>query len=76
MGRRNYLAMVVYDPEAIGMGGAGGGGGMQQGGQGGGGGVGGKLSLAADFMVQGEGSFGQGPMKYGPVVVPCLEYGR
>lgn len=63
MGRRNYLACVVYDPEVV----AGAGG---QGGVGGG-----RLSLAADFLVQNEGAWGQ-PMKYGPVIVPSLEYGR
>jgi len=70
MGRRNYLACVVYDPEIVS-------------GQfnnvpptpGGGNGGGPKLSLAADFMVQNEGAYGQ-PMKYGPVIIPCLEYGR
>ena len=38
----------------------------------------GRLSLAADFMVQGDvgGVYGGMPMKYGPVVVPSLEYGR
>lgn len=70
MGRRNYLACVAYDPEAV-QGAFGGGGG----GQGGGGGGKGRLSLAADFMVQGEGAYGQ-PLKYGPVIVPSLEYGR
>lgn len=66
MGRRNYLACVAYDPEVV------------QGAFGGSPAVGtgaGRLSLAVDFMVQNEGAFGQ-PMKYGPVVVPSLEYGR
>ena len=69
MGRRNYLACVAYDPEVV------------QGAFGttmassGGGGEPGRLSLAADFMVQNEGAFGQ-PMKYGPVIIPSLEYGR
>lgn len=68
MGRRNYLALVAYDPEVVqgvfgrvvtpGLGS-------------------GRLSLAADFMVQGEGAGGgAGAVKYGPVVVPSLEYGR
>ena len=71
MGRRNYLACVAYDPEVVqGSFGANGGGGG-----GGGGGGAGRLSLAADFMVQGDGGFGQ-PMKYGPVIIPSLEYGR
>ena len=69
MGRRNYLACVAYDPELV----------QNQFGS-----VPstpvpgenhGRLSLAADFMVQGEGAFNQ-PMKYGPVVIPSLEYGR
>jgi len=68
MGRRNYLACVAYDPEIV---------------QGAFGNVtpghgGGRLSLAADFMVQGDagGAMGGMPMKYGPVVIPSLEYGR
>ncbi|KAL9096183.1 MAG: hypothetical protein Q9165_001706 [Trypethelium subeluteriae] len=70
MGRRNYVACVAYDPEIVsGSFGAtvGGGSGMGMGG--------GKLSLAVDFMVQGEGVYGV-PMKYGPVIIPSLEYGR
>jgi hypothetical protein len=58
MGRRNYLACVAYDPEVVQ--GAFGSQPGSAGGQGQGGG--GRLSLAADFMVQNEGSFGQ-PMK-------------
>lgn len=61
MGRRNYLALVAFDPEVLG--------------QGNGGAGAGRLSLAADFMVQNEGAYGQ-PMKYGPVYIPGLEYGR
>lgn len=73
MGRRNYVAVVAYDPEVVqgtfgrtdmGIGG-------------------GRLSLAVDFMVQGEvgggaygGGVGGGVSKYGPVVVPSLEFGR
>lgn len=65
MGRRNYVAIVAYDPEVV---------------QGTYGrtdmvGGGGKLSLAVDFMVQGEGAYG-GVGKYGPVIVPSLEFGR
>jgi len=72
MGRRNYLACVAYDPEVV----QGSFGTVAGGGNGGGrGGGGGRLSLAADFMVQGDGGFGQ-PMKYGPVIIPSLEYGR
>ncbi|CCF39380.1 hypothetical protein CH063_10230 [Colletotrichum higginsianum] len=72
MGRRNYLAVVAYDPEAVP--------GQQQqpqqqqpqqqqqqGLQ--------KLSLAVDFVVQGDGAF-TAPTKYGPVIVPHLEFGR
>ena len=65
MGRRNYVAFVAYDPEAIagttysanmhpGLA---------------------KLSLAVDFVVQGDGGFSP-PTKYGPVIVPSLEFGR
>lgn len=36
---------------------------------------GGRLSLAVDFMVQGDAQFG-GVNKYGPVIVPSLEFGR
>ena len=62
MGRRNYVAIVAYDPEAV---------------QGTFGktdmhGGGGRLSLAADFMCQGDGAYG-GVVKYGPVVVPSLQ---
>lgn len=70
MGRRNYVAVVAYDPEVV------------QGtygrtdmGRGGG-----KLSLAVDFIVQGDvGSgalSGGGVNKYGPVIIPSLEFGR
>lgn len=34
-----------------------------------------KLSLAVDFIVQGEGAYGAAT-KYGPVIVPSLEFGR
>lgn len=67
MGRRNYLACVAYDPELV-QGAFNPGNGQSAGGAG-------RLSLAADFMVQNEGAFGQ-PMKYGPVIIPSLEYGR
>lgn len=70
MGRRNYLALVAYDPEVV------------QGtfgtvtpGFGGGAKGSGRLSLAADFMVQNEGTY-SAPVKYGPVIIPSLEYGR
>lgn len=75
MGRRNYLACVAYDPEVV----QGAFGGQHSPGQGqggsGGSSSGGRISLAADFMVQNEGAYGQ-PMKYGPVIIPSLEYGR
>ena len=77
MGRRNYVAIVPYDPEVV---------------QGPGAfpppaaGKVGRLSLAVDFMVQTENQTGvpgaQGPVapagvsKYGPVIVPSLEFGR
>lgn len=65
MGRRNYVACVIYDPEIVN-----GTFGQAVPGQGSG-----KLSLAVDFMVQNEGPY-SAPMKYGPVIVPSLEYGR
>lgn len=65
MGRRNYVAIVVYDPEIVR--GTYGQTDMAVGG--------GKLSLAVEFMVQGDGTLG-GVNKYGPVIVPSLEYGR
>ncbi|KAF2876252.1 hypothetical protein BDV95DRAFT_602257 [Massariosphaeria phaeospora] len=65
MGRRNYVACVIYDPEIVN-----GTFGQAVPGQGSG-----KLSLAVDFMVQNEGPYSP-PMKYGPVIVPSLEYGR
>jgi hypothetical protein len=61
-GRRNYVALVAYDPEVVQ--GTFGRTDMATGG--------GRLSLAADFMVQGDG----GVCKYGPVIIPSLEYGR
>jgi hypothetical protein len=61
MGRRNYVAVVAYDPEQV---------------------AGNpvspelsKLSLAVDFVVQGDGAFAQ-PTKYGPVIIPHLEFGH
>ncbi|QIX00079.1 hypothetical protein AMS68_005596 [Peltaster fructicola] len=70
MGRRNYLACVAFDPEVV-QGAFGtttpslGKGPMEAS----------RLSLAADFMVQGDNSYGQ-VMKYGPIIIPSLEYGR
>lgn len=68
MGRRGYVALVAYDPEVVvPMFGQADGKGAMHGG--------GKLSLAADFMCQGDGGYG-GVVKYGPVIIPSLEYGR
>jgi hypothetical protein len=64
MGRRNYVAIVGYDPDVV----AGGGPSVAPGGFP-------KLSLAVDFLVQGEGAYGN-VVKYGPVIVPTLELGR
>jgi hypothetical protein len=64
MSRRNYVAIVAYDPEVVS-----GTYGRTDMGQGAG-----RLSLAADFMVQMEGALGVS--KYGPVIVPNLEFGR
>lgn len=64
MGRRNYVAFVAYDPDqAQGLP-------QQQSGNGLD-----KLSLAVDFVVQGDGAF-TAPTKYGPVIIPHLEFGR
>jgi hypothetical protein len=65
MGRRNYVACVIYDPEIVN-----GTFGQAVPGHGGG-----RLSLAVDFMVQSDGPYAA-PMKYGPVIIPSLEYGR
>lgn len=65
MGRRNYVAIVAYDPEIVQ--GTFGRTDMNVGG--------GRLSLAVDFLVQGDGTHG-GVYKYGPVIVPSLEHGR
>ncbi|KAF4915986.1 hypotheticall protein [Colletotrichum viniferum] len=63
MGRRNYVAVVAYDPEAIP-------GTQYAANQANGQGLT-KLSLAVDFVVQGDGAF-TAPTKYGPVIVPHL----
>lgn len=74
MGRRNYVAFVAYDQDAM----------AQQSqvpfspnpslassqNQGLS-----KLSLAVDFVVQGDGAY-TAPTKYGPVIIPHLEFGR
>lgn len=69
MGRRNYVAIVAYDPEVVT--GSFGQTSMHCTGTG-------KLSLAVDFMVQTDasGMGASGVTKYGPVIVPSLEYGR
>lgn len=80
MGRRNYAACVVYDPDQIinngsaTLGGAStyahsiASGGSSSAGLS-------KLSLAVDFVVQGDGHMPT-PTKYGPVIVPHLEFGH
>lgn len=69
MGRRNYVAFVAFDPETVG--GGSGGGSVRSGGETGLQ----KLSLAVDFVVQGDGGYAS-PTKYGPVIIPSLEFGR
>ncbi|KAJ5084343.1 hypothetical protein NUU61_008922 [Penicillium alfredii] len=64
MARRNYVAIVAYDPETVSATY-----GRPDGAHSG------KLSLAADFMVQGDGAYSS-VVKYGPVIVPSLERGR
>jgi tricorn protease-like protein len=75
MGRRNYVAVVSYDQDALAaqsqaafspnpsLNGSQHGQGLS------------KVSLAVDFVVQGDGAF-TAPTKYGPVIIPHLEYGR
>ncbi|KAJ5954329.1 hypothetical protein N7501_008608 [Penicillium viridicatum] len=63
MARRNYVAIVAYDPEAVNPSY----GHIPSGAS--------KLSLAADFMVQGDGALGN-VVKFGPVIVPSLDHGR
>lgn len=65
LGRRNYVAIVAFDPEIVQ-----GSFGRNDSGRGEG-----RLSLAADFMAQGESI--QTPLtKFGPVIIPSLEFGR
>ncbi|EFE41526.1 hypothetical protein TRV_03747 [Trichophyton verrucosum HKI 0517] len=74
MGRRNYVAIVGYDPDAVQAAYSG----MQSPMYPPNNSATGsfpKLSLAVDFLVQGEGSFGN-VVKFGPVIVPSLELGR
>lgn len=83
--RRNYVAMVVFDPDSVPGShpyGAAAAAAAVAGSQISNSGVsvngareGGKLSLAVDFLVQGDGGYG-GVVKFGPVVVPSLDFGR
>ncbi|TLD26483.1 hypothetical protein PspLS_04879 [Pyricularia sp. CBS 133598] len=76
MGRRNYVAVVAYDPEVINAAaGSQYAASIMNGGQPQGQGLQ-KLSLAVDFVVQGDGSFNTPTTKYGPVIIPHLEYGH
>ncbi len=75
IGRRNYVAFVAYDPDVVAQQSQGPfspnpslAGSQQQPGLS-------KLSLAVDFVVQGDGAY-TAPTKYGPVIVPHLEFGR
>jgi len=74
MGRRNYVAFIAFDPNEIhGMGSVAGSiyaGSERSGSQGLS-----KLSLAVDFVVQDDGAMSM-PTKYGPVIIPSLEFGR
>lgn len=65
MGKRNYAIFTAFEP---------GQGGMAHAGKGGDAGKEASVSLAVDFIVQGEGVY-TGTGKYGPVVVPRLEMG-
>ena len=76
MGRRAYAAFMAYDQEAVsnmnqtpfsphpGISSQG----LQQPGMS-------KLSIAVDFVVQGDGAY-TATTKYGPVIVPHLEFGH
>lgn len=66
MGRRNFAIFGAFEPQA-GMNMSGAKPGMQ-------GSQGPPLSLAVDLIVQGEGMYPT--VKYGPIVVPRLEYGQ
>jgi hypothetical protein len=75
MGRRNYVAFIAYDPSEIpgmgyGVGGSTYAGSVHSGSQ-----ELSKLNLAVDFVVQGDGAMST-PAKYGPVIIPSLEFGR
>lgn len=77
MGRRNYIAACLFSEdmrnELFSPGGMVSPGAMMT--PRGFGDVGGRLSIAVDFIVQGEGAF-TAPSKHGPVVIPFLEHGR
>jgi muconolactone delta-isomerase len=73
MGRRNYATFVAYDHEALTQSQAGFPPSQQQQQQQQQGLS--KLSLAVDFVVQGDGAY-TATTKYGPVIVPHLEFGR
>jgi hypothetical protein len=75
MARRNYVAIVAYDPEIIATRSNASSAGSVYAGAGGAGTTSGRLSLAADFMVQGDGAYGS-VVKYGPVIIPSLEPGK
>ncbi|KAI2626330.1 hypothetical protein GGS21DRAFT_529916 [Xylaria nigripes] len=69
MGRRNYVAVVAYDPDLLSN--------MQYAANPANPANHGltRLSLAVDFVVQGDGAY-TAPTKYGPVIIPHLEVGR
>ena len=76
MARRNYVACVAFDPDLVGGGAAAAASASSAASMSNGyGPTKGTLSLAIDFMVQGEGIYGTA-IKYGPVVIPSLEFGR
>lgn len=71
MGRRNYVAFVGYDPDSVQATYSG----LQSPLPTSIPGAFPKLSLAVDFLVQGDGAYGN-VVKFGPVIVPSLELGR
>ena len=71
MARRNYVAFVGYDPDTVQASYSG----LQSPAPFNTPGAFPKLSLAVDFLVQGEGAYGN-VVKFGPVIVPSLELGR
>ncbi|KAJ8612023.1 hypothetical protein MRB53_037666 [Persea americana] len=76
MGRRNYVAVVAYDPEVVHGAFNGTDAGSSTGSQNGAkmAGEGGKLNLAVDFMVQAEGGYSaqNATVKYGPCIIVSL----